>query len=53
MSEELSWLCVCGHYIETGLCCSRCGNEPPWGCECSACQSDEDIFDEEEIAEIP
>ncbi|KAA3644534.1 MAG: hypothetical protein DWQ07_14030 [Chloroflexi bacterium] len=31
------WLCVCGHYEESDFHCSRCGAEPPWGCDCSYC----------------
>jgi len=33
-----SWLSVCGEFIEDGLHCGRCGQEPPWGCPCSDCQ---------------
>jgi len=42
------WLCVCGHYETSGLHCSVCKAEPPWGCDCSFCherwmeQTDED-----------
>ena len=42
------WLCACGHYETSGLHCSVCKAEPPWGCDCSFCherwieQTDED-----------
>ena len=38
---NLDWLCICGHYQEDGLHCDSCGREPPWGCDCSACQDRE------------
>jgi hypothetical protein len=31
-----AWLCVCGNYETSGYCCSYCGCEPPWGCDCGA-----------------
>ncbi len=31
------WMCRCGQYIESEFHCSFCGNEPPWGCDCSFC----------------
>jgi hypothetical protein len=34
---NLGWLCQCGHWEESGLHCENCGNEPPWGCDCSFC----------------
>ena len=36
------WLCLCGHWEETDLHCSSCGNEPPWGCDCDVCNEDRD-----------
>lgn len=39
------WLCMCGNYIEDGLHCDECGGEPPWGCDCSMHDAeDEDDF---------
>lgn len=38
------WMCSCGHYEESGFHCAECGNEPPWGCDCSFCND----FDEDE-----
>lgn len=35
------WLCWCGHWEESDLHCSNCGNEPPWGCACGACEEPE------------
>ena len=32
-----SWICPCGHYEESDFHCSVCGNQPPWGCDCSTC----------------
>lgn len=41
--EDFCWLCTCGNYQEDGFHCDVCGNEPPWGCDCSMCNdSDED-----------
>lgn len=37
--ESGSWLSVCGHYIEDGLHCPDCGEEPPWGCPCDICET--------------
>lgn len=34
---NLHWLCDCGNFIENGLHCPACGREPPWGCDCTAC----------------
>lgn len=38
-SLDPGWLCDCGHWQEDGLCCVRCTNEPPWGCECDFCEN--------------
>jgi hypothetical protein len=35
--DDHAWMCHCGHFEESSLHCSRCGNEPPWGCDCSSC----------------
>src|SRR5688572_6112823 len=45
------WMCGCGHYEESGLHCSVCGAEPPWGCDCSFC-NDKYWRDEEEEFEV-
>jgi hypothetical protein len=42
------WMCSCGNYEESGLHCSLCGNQPPWGCPCSGCDS---YNDEEECVD--
>lgn len=46
--EDHSWLCHCGHFEESGLHCSHCSAEPPWGCDCSFCDErhHEDDLDE-------
>lgn len=40
------WICDCGHFEESDFCCSLCGREPPWGCDCdaheAACDEDDD-----------
>lgn len=41
-SDDHAWLCDCGHYEESEFCCSLCGNEPPWGCDCDNHDWDED-----------
>lgn len=38
------WLCACGSYNESSLHCPACHGQPPWGCDCSAC--DEDVDDD-------
>lgn len=43
--DAQKWICVCGHYEESGLHCSNCGHQPPWGCDCS----DHDAPDESEL----
>ena len=44
--DELNdWLCVCGHYETSGLHCSCCGYEPPWGCDCSLHDEEDDEED--------
>lgn len=42
------WLCRCGHYIEDGIHCPKCGSEPPWGCPCDLCDSP-DMTDDPEF----
>lgn len=32
--DDACWLCACGQFEESGLHCSECHNEPPWGCDC-------------------
>lgn len=39
--EEHEWMCVCGE-MHGDHCCSRCGQEPPWGCECADHVDEED-----------
>jgi hypothetical protein len=34
-ADEMAWICICGHYEESWTCCSYCGHQPPWGCDCS------------------
>lgn len=54
-SEEktgLEWLCSCGHYEESGLHCTQCGAQPPWGCGCSDCQ-DQDVSDDPDCYPYP
>jgi hypothetical protein len=39
LAEPLpGWVCSCGHYQEDNFHCSKCGNEPPWGCDCCYCE---------------
>lgn len=45
---SLEWLCHCGHFEDSGLHCSRCGEEPPWGCDCSFCDERYYSNDEDE-----
>lgn len=46
--EDVVWLCSCGHMERSEFHCSHCGEEPPWGCDCGACDrweaDDEVIF---------
>jgi hypothetical protein len=54
------WLCSCGHWQDDDFHCEHCGEQPPWGCDCDACNAsyedeenlsddeDEEIFDDEE-----
>ena len=39
VEPDLQWLCWCGNFQEDGLHCDLCGNEPPWGCDCSYCDN--------------
>jgi hypothetical protein len=43
------WICVCGAIVESAFCCPECTNEPPWGCDCSL----HDDEDEEPLGEWP
>lgn len=47
---EEGWLCPCGHYELSPFHCTHCGSEPPWGCDCGACEhwDDEDEWIEVE-----
>lgn len=36
------WLCPCGHFEESSFHCDKCGGQPPWGCDCAACESELD-----------
>lgn len=38
-NPDYSWWCQCGTLSENGLHCYRCGNEPPWGCDCASCNN--------------
>lgn len=44
--DNAAWLCACGNFQEDGYCCDVCGNEPPWGCDCS--RHDDDFIDEDD-----
>lgn len=46
---SMHWLCGCGHYEESGLHCSHCGAQPPWGCDCSFCNDYDDDYDDDDI----
>lgn len=39
-TPDMAWLCWCGNYEESGLHCSCCGNQPPWGCDCALCDDE-------------
>jgi hypothetical protein len=32
--EPGPWKCPCSHRQPDARCCSVCGYEPPWGCDC-------------------
>lgn len=36
--EALSWLCVCGRWVEGPWHCESCYDEPPYGCHGECCQ---------------
>jgi hypothetical protein len=51
--KEPGWLCTCGNWQDDDFHCEVCGEDPPWGCDCDACNvsrydDDDDPFDDED-----